>query len=96
MDADVEAVITPVEVKIENEDQKVELGSEAREALRIEQVAALREALDAIGEYAEMPLDELIRAQHEDLHRWLSEAQKASGAIWWLIPPDVYTAGEDD
>jgi hypothetical protein len=94
MDADIEAVITPVCVKIENESETVELGPATREALRIEQVQLLRAALDEVCTMADAPLDEMNRAQLEDLGRALRVADKASGAIWWLIPADVYTEDE--
>lgn len=96
MDTDVEAVVTPVTIQIEKDElAKIELGSASREALRIEQVGALREALDGIAEIAEEPLDGLNRAQHEDLYRWLAEAQRASAAVYWLIPADCYTEDDD-
>lgn len=96
MDAEIETIVSPVTVRIEKDEQAtVELGSAAREALRIEQVAALREALDAIVEYANEPLDELLRAQHEDLGQWLRAADKASSAVWWLIPPDAYIEADE-
>jgi methyl coenzyme M reductase subunit C-like uncharacterized protein (methanogenesis marker protein 7) len=96
MDADIEVVVTPVTIKIENDElAKIELGSVSREALRIEQIAALRGALDGIVEIASEPLDELNRSQHEDLYRWLAAAQRASAAIFWLIPADCYTEDDD-
>lgn len=96
MDADVGAVVTPVTVRIEqDETAKVELGSASREALRIEQVALLRDALDGITEIADEPLDTLNRAQLEDLGRCLRDADRASSAVWWLIPADVYTEADE-
>lgn len=84
-------VITPVSVTIESESQKIELGPAARDAIRIDQVQDLREWLDLVVEVASEPLDELNRAQLEDLGRYLDGAETALNALWWLIPPDVET-----
>ncbi len=98
MDAELNEVITPVEVKIESEDGKVELGPASREALRIEQVQRLKAWLDEITPFVDEslpPLDDLLRAQLEDLQRACDGASKAAGALWWLIPADVYTEGDE-
>jgi hypothetical protein len=86
-----EGVITPVSIKVESEDEKIELGERAREALRIEQVGALRDALDDLTDIAGLPLDELTRSQLEDVSRFCRFVDQAAGALWWLIPADVYS-----
>jgi hypothetical protein len=94
-------IITPVEVHIESETDKVELGPASREALRVEQVQDLHDALEVVVALTEPldslnSLDSLNRAQLEDLGRHLAFAQRASSALWWLIPADVYTDEDED
>lgn len=94
MDAEIEAVIAPVSIKIENEPDVLHLGPAAREALRIEQVAKLRARLDEVPALTDEPLDEITRYGLEELIGVLTGALRAANAVWWLIPPDVYTEDE--
>lgn len=91
-----ETVVTPLEIRIGgNEKIKVEVGLEARVAIRRDALRSLSEALEAIKDAEEqMPGmdDPAVRASIEYLSSGLAQATRATDALWYLAPE--YDDGE--